>query len=134
MASQFVKHLVMSCCDPPPISGVVALIRYKQQVAGSRFDFLKSPTQLPLPCWSMCNKHACLSMQWWRLCLLTCSSSLTPLSWGGLSAGPGEKEENRRENKQGDTSAVSQLPAEVTHLKEVPPSHFSSFYPFSEPF
>lgn len=51
----------------------------------------------------------------------------------GLTAEPGEKEENRRENKQGDTSAVSQLPAEVTHLKEVPPSNFSSFYPFSEP-
>lgn len=50
-----------------------------------------------------------------------------------LRAGPGEKEENRGENKQGDTSAVSQLLAEVTHLREVPPSNFSCFYPVSEP-
>lgn len=50
----------------------------------------------------------------------------------GLRAGPGETEENRRENKQGDTSAVSQLPAEVTHLKKVPPSNFSCSHPFRE--
>lgn len=50
----------------------------------------------------------------------------------GLRAGPGEKEENRRENKQGDTSAVSQLPAEVTRLKKVPPSNFSCSRPFRE--
>lgn len=65
--------------------------------------------------------------------MLTCSSSLTPLSTRGkgLSVEPGEEEEEEREkgkkNKQGDTSAISQLPASVIDLKDVlndHPAHF----------
>lgn len=71
--------------------------------------------------------RVCLSIQWSRLCLLTCSSSLTPLSTPGLGMGvgcrvaePGEEEDERgeRENKQGDTSDLSQLPALVTNQRE----------------
>lgn len=74
----------------------------------------------PQPSHPLCSQRVRLSIQWSRLCLLTCSSSMTPLSTRGVGPqswtrwGRGRE----KENKQGDTSAISQLLAPVTHLKE----------------